>query len=116
VSKELIEKDLEKARLYEESEQFEKATKVYHKLASTVEGEQRLKFFNKAFFTSRKSGSIDLMYEMALFYYENLQAFNLHEKIEELIPTFLEITGRKYDQLKSFKITPAIIEVLQSQI
>ena len=116
MSKELIEKDLEKARLYEESEQFEKATKVYHKLASTVEGEQRLKFFNKAFFTSRKSGSIDLMYEMALFYYENLQAFNLHEKIEELIPTFLEITGRKYDQLKSFKITPAIIEVLQWMI
>ncbi len=104
-------KELEKAKTYESDGNFDKAARSYLKVAKAVSGEQSVKLYNKAFFTSRKSANTHLMYSIGKAYYDVLQLDGQNERINELIPTFLEITGRMRDQ-KAEKSLEEAIDVL----
>jgi len=107
-----IQKELEKANTHETEGNFEKAAKCYFKAANLVaEDEQSLKLFNKAFFTSRKSGQTHLMFKMGKAYFEMLSHWGQEKKINELIPTFLEVSGRKKDQLMESQSSEEIADV-----
>jgi len=91
-----IQKELSKAKTNEDTGNFEKAAQNYFKAAKLSND---LKLYNKAFFTARKSGSSNLMFQTGKSYYHMLEQENQEEKIKELIPTFLEISGREQDRL-----------------
>lgn len=93
-----VQKELEKAKMNETAGNFEKAAKSFLKVAELTTGDQSIRLYNKAFFTSRKSANTHLMYTLGKTYYEILQAEKKEDKIRDLIPTFLEITGRMRDQ------------------
>ncbi|MHA1331180.1 MAG: hypothetical protein ACTSR2_08895, partial [Candidatus Hodarchaeales archaeon] len=52
------------------------------------------------------------MYEIGVQYYNKLSSFSKEKKIKELLPIFLEIAGRKHDQLKLKKPSMELINVL----
>ncbi|MFX0151453.1 MAG: hypothetical protein ACFFAJ_11775, partial [Candidatus Hodarchaeota archaeon] len=107
-----IQNELERANTYETEGNFENAAKCYFKAANlAAEDEQSLKLFNKAFFTSRKSGQTPLMFKMGKAYYEMLTHWGLEKKINELIPTFLEVSGRMKDRLMEGQLSEEIVEV-----
>jgi len=110
-----VQKELEKAKAYESTGNYDKAARSYFKLATTTSGEQSVKLYNKAFFTSRKSANTHLMYSIGKTYYDILLTGNQDEKIDELIPTFLEITGRMRDQ-QAGKSLEEVIDVLNWSI
>ncbi|MFX0183592.1 MAG: hypothetical protein ACFE95_10970 [Candidatus Hodarchaeota archaeon] len=107
-----IQNELERANTYETEGNFEKAAKCYFKAANlAAEDEQSLKLFNKAFFTSRKSGQTPLMFKMGKAYYEMLTHWGLEKKVNELIPTFLEVSGRMKDLLMESQLSEEIVDV-----
>lgn len=109
-----IQKELEKANTLETSEQFEKAAKSYFKAANlAVEDEQSLRLFNKAFFTARKSGQNDLMFEMGRALHEILSEFGAEKQIQDLVPTFLSVGGRRKDELMEGEISEDVVEVFE---
>ncbi len=91
-----VQKELTKAKTNEDAGNFDKAARNYFKAAEITND---LKLYNKAFFTSRKSGRTDLMYDLGKSYYDMLIEEDQENKIKELIPTFLEISGRERDRL-----------------
>ncbi|MHA1969087.1 MAG: hypothetical protein ACW964_14970, partial [Candidatus Hodarchaeales archaeon] len=110
-----VQKELEKAKTNENAGNFEKAAKSYFKIAKNTTGEQSLRLYNKAFFTSRKSANTYLMYTLGKAYYEALQSEEMEDEIAELIPTFLEITGRMRIQ-QAEKSPEEAIDVLKWSI
>ncbi|MFX1284257.1 MAG: hypothetical protein ACFFB5_11410 [Promethearchaeota archaeon] len=102
-----IQKELSKAKTNEDEGNFEKAAQNYFKAAKLTND---LKLYNKAFFTARKSGSTNLMFQTGKNYYDILDQEDQEEKIKELIPTFLEVSGRERDRLS--ESPEEMIEVL----
>ncbi|MHA2226994.1 MAG: hypothetical protein ACXAC8_17395 [Candidatus Hodarchaeales archaeon] len=108
-----IQKELEKAKTSESQGNFDKAAQSYFKIAQiSTDNDQRIKLFNKAFFTSRKSGNTELMYQLGKTYYDALETDDEDEKIKELLPTFLEISGRIRSQLTD-QSPEKLLEVLE---
>ncbi len=91
-----VQKELTKAKANEDAGNFDKAAKNYFKAAKITND---IKLYNKAFFISRKSGRTDLMYQLGKNYYDILDQEDQKDKIKELMPTFLEISGRERDRL-----------------
>lgn len=91
-----ITKELSRAKANEDAGELDKAARNYFSAAKLTND---LKLFNKAFFTARKSGSTDLMFQTGKSYYDILEMENQADKIKELIPTFLDISGRERDRL-----------------
>lgn len=109
-----IQKELEKANTYETEGNLEKAAKCYFKAATMIpeEDQNALKIYNKAFFTARKTGETVLMYQMGKAYYDVLSYWEEEKRIGELIPTFLEVSGRRKSQLEETKVTEEAADVL----
>lgn len=103
-----VQKELTKAKANEDAGNFDKAAKNYFKAAEITND---LKLYNKAFFISRKSGRTDLMYQLGKSYYDMLDQEDQKEKIKELMPTFLEISGRERDRLAE-QSPEELVEVL----
>lgn len=91
-----VQKALAKAKTNEEEGSFDKAARNYHSAAKLTND---IRLYNRAFFTARKSGRSDLMFETAKSYHEMLDQEDQQGKIKELLPTFLEISGRERDRL-----------------
>ncbi|MHA2248093.1 MAG: hypothetical protein ACXADY_24305 [Candidatus Hodarchaeales archaeon] len=91
-----VQKELAKAKANEDAGNFDKAAQNYFKAAETTKD---VKLYNKAFFISRKSGKTNLMYQLGKSYHDILDQEDQKDKIKELIPTFLEISGRERDRL-----------------
>ncbi|MFX0015687.1 MAG: hypothetical protein ACFFB2_12195 [Promethearchaeota archaeon] len=91
-----VQKALSKAKANEDEGNFDKAARNYFTAAELTND---LRLFNKAFFTARKSGNSGLMFQTGKTYYDLLDQEDQKEKIKELIPTFLEISGRERDRL-----------------
>ncbi|MFX0125171.1 MAG: hypothetical protein ACFFAE_16180, partial [Candidatus Hodarchaeota archaeon] len=91
-----VQKELEKAKVNEEAGSFDKAARNYFNAARLTDD---IRLYNRAFFTARKSGRSELMFETAKSYHEMLDQDDQQGKIKELLPTFLEISGRERDRL-----------------
>ena len=91
-----VQKALEKAKENEQEGSFDKAARNYFTAAKLTDD---IRLYNRAFFTARKSGRSDLMFETARSYHDMLNQDNQQAKIKELLPTFLEISGRERDRL-----------------
>ncbi len=99
-----VQKELEKAQAFESAGNFEKAAKTYFQVAKSIpDGQRSLKLFNKAFFTSQKTGKNSMMFEYAQAYYQHLLQEEQHKAIKELLPTFLDLSGRMRDTLEDLK-------------
>ena len=99
-----IQKELEKAQAFESAGNFEKAAKTFLQVAKNIpDGQRRLKLYNKAFFTSQKTGKNAFMFEYANLYYQQLLQEEEHKAIKELIPTFLDLSGRMRDASEELK-------------
>ncbi|UCE12238.1 MAG: hypothetical protein JSV04_08525, partial [Candidatus Heimdallarchaeota archaeon] len=103
-----VQKELVKAKANEDEGNFDKAAKQYFNAAKITND---IKLFNKAFFTARKSGNSALMFQFGKQYYDVLEQNEQHDKINELIPTFLEISGRERTRLTD-QAPEALLEVL----
>lgn len=103
-----VQKELIKAKANEDEGNFDKAARQYFNAAKITND---IKLFNKAFFTARKSGNSALMFQFGKQYYDVLDQKEQHEKINELIPTFLEISGRERTRLMD-QAPEALLEVL----
>ncbi len=91
-----VQKALAKAKENEQEGSFDKAARNYFNAAKVTND---IRLYNRAFFTARKSGRSDLMFETAKSYHELLDQEDQQAKIKELLPTFLEISGRERDRL-----------------
>ena len=102
-----INKALAKAKENEDAGELDKAARNYFNAAKLTND---LKLYNKAFFTARKSGNTALMFQTGKSYYDILEMENQTDKIKELIPTFLDISGRERARLA--ESPDQILEVL----
>ncbi|MFX0206538.1 MAG: hypothetical protein ACFFDT_11180, partial [Candidatus Hodarchaeota archaeon] len=91
-----VQKVLTKAKENEQEGSFDKAARNYFTAAKLTND---IRLFNRAFFTARKSGRSDLMFETAKSYHDMLDQEGEQAKVKELLPTFLEISGRERDRL-----------------
>ncbi|MFW9904096.1 MAG: hypothetical protein ACFFFH_07185 [Candidatus Thorarchaeota archaeon] len=91
-----VQKALAKAKENEQEGSFDKAARNYFTAAKLTND---IRLYNRAFFTARKSGRSDLMFETARCYHEMLEQEDQQAKVKELLPTFLEISGRERDRL-----------------
>ncbi|MFX1507001.1 MAG: hypothetical protein ACFFDC_12930, partial [Promethearchaeota archaeon] len=91
-----VQKALTKAKENEQEGSFDKAARNYFTAAKLTND---IRLYNRAFFTARKSGRSDLMFETAKSYHEMLDQEGEQAKVKELLPTFLEISGRERDRL-----------------
>ena len=91
-----VQKALTKAKENEQEGSFDKAARNYFTAAKLTND---VRLYNRAFFTARKSGRSDLMFETAISYHAMLDQEGEQAKVKELLPTFLEISGRERDRL-----------------
>ncbi|MHA2095659.1 MAG: hypothetical protein ACW98F_13650, partial [Candidatus Hodarchaeales archaeon] len=105
-----VQKELEKAQAFESVGNFEKAAKTFLQVAKSIpDGQRRLKLYNKAFFTSQKTGKNAYMFEVANLYYQLLLHEEEHKAIKELLPTFLDLSGRMRDSIEELKSEDKLI-------
>ncbi len=100
-----VQKELEKAQAFETAGNFEKAAKIYFQLAKSIpDGQRSLKLYNKAFFTSQKTGKNSLMFDYAHQYYHQLLREEDEKSIKEFLPTFLDLSGRMRSTIGDLKL------------
>ncbi|MHA2108128.1 MAG: hypothetical protein ACW99R_10520 [Candidatus Hodarchaeales archaeon] len=99
-----VQKELEKAQAFESAGNFEKAAKTYLQVAKSIpDGQRSLKLYNKAFFSSQKTGKNSMMFDYAKQYYQQLLHEEQQKAIKELLPTFLDLSGRMRDTIDDLK-------------